>query len=217
MQHHVPKVQFYFYCFVPQEKCLDTNLTSSTEIFLTEEMDSDHLVCNVQTVSNCTHSKSIPATIIMYPPRPRGKGHKANMTALLSRDIVFWSPSTCIMLLGSHTWITFAIMLHSWTGEGLQVFCSKQNVELFLDPNKFVSGPDSVIQVRMTTTVKKWRYSLMLNWIVSSVDKCSAQYNVSVAQMAFLLCNNLKISTLYGHNNWKYLFYTYIFTWYSIT
>lgn len=89
MQHHVPRVQFYFCYFVPQEKCLDTNLTSSTENVLTEEMDSDHLVCNVQTVINCTQSKSIPATIKMYPPKPRGKGRKANMTALLSRDIVF--------------------------------------------------------------------------------------------------------------------------------
>lgn len=162
----------FFYYFVPQEKCLETNLTNSTEIFLTEEMDSDHWVCNVQTVSNCTQSKSIPATIKIYPPKPRGKDRKANMTALLSRDIVFWLPSTRIMLLlKPHlNLVTFAIMLHSWTGEGLQVFYSRQNTELFLDPDKFVSGPYSVIQVRMTATVKKWRYSLMLNWIVSTVD-----------------------------------------------
>lgn len=60
------------FSFFPQVLCLNLNKTSVRVNLLTEEMVADHWECNIQTVNNCAHPKSTPATFRIFPSKPRG-------------------------------------------------------------------------------------------------------------------------------------------------
>lgn len=56
-----------------EAQCLIVNKTSLRENFLTEEMVADHWECNIQTVNQCAHTNSIPATLKIFPFKPRAE------------------------------------------------------------------------------------------------------------------------------------------------
>lgn len=74
--------------------------TSSIKSFLTEETDPDHWMCDIWTVGDgCGSNDSIPATINIYPRKPRGKKQKAEMTVMHYKAFVFRLSRTSIVML----------------------------------------------------------------------------------------------------------------------